>query len=521
MKKNDKETKKKKTAGADKGAGKKTASKTGRKTAAKTVKKTFGKPAKKSRIIDRMIDGGLVLEGTHIIIGLSGGPDSLCLLHALTRLSDSYDLTLVPVHVNHKLRPEADEEEDNVVRICERLGLECECYEADCSGVADEMGISTEEAGRQIRYEIFDEVAGQIEAEGVPRSNIMIAVAHNADDQAETVLFRLLRGTGVHGLSGMPAVRNSESGYTIIRPLIDTERTEIEEYIRENKLHPNIDASNKTNDYTRNSIRNELIPYLEEKYNPSVKQALRRYAELAEMDDSLLNEIAISAMDGHIAFEHDPERILLDITDMRINPISINTRIAGFILQTMRLEKYASFELITRLTNLMYSDNPSGSIDLPLGARAYREYDTIIFTDADEERQIAPDESLRMMPQIIKIRDFHPDDEYMYAAFDFDKFNEEHPGQAGELKLRTRQEGDYLPMKRGNKKIQDLLVDSKVMKRARDSILMVAIGSEVLWILPSKYFAGRNEQEKGRFSPKYHITEDTERVLFIEIIDNL
>ena len=355
----------------------------------------------------------------------------------------------------------------------------------------------------------------------MPRSRISIAVAHNADDQAETVLFRLLRGTGVHGLAGMPAVRNSESGYTIIRPLIDIERSEIEKYINENRLHPNIDASNMTNDYTRNRIRNELIPHLEKKYNPSVKQALRRYAELAEQDDALLNEIAITSMDGHISFEHDPERILLDIGEIKSNPVSINTRIAGFILQTLRLDKYATFELITQLTQLIYSDNPSGSVDLPLGSRAYREYDTIIFTDSDEERTIQPDSSLRMMPKVMMKKDFHPDDEDMYAAFDFDKFNEEHPGKVGELMLRTRREGDYLPMKKGSKKIQDLLVDSKVMKRARDSILMVAIDSEVLWVLPNKYFSGRNEQEKGRFSPKYQITDATERVLFIEIVSNL
>lgn len=475
----------------------------------------------RNRIIDKIIDSGLIQEGSHIIIGLSGGPDSLCLLHSLAQLADSFDLTLVPVHVNHKLRAEADAEEDNVVKICDRLGLECETFEADCKGLADELKISTEEAGRQIRYEIFDEVAAQIEADGVPKSRIMIAVAHNADDQAETVLFRLLRGTGVHGLSGMPVVRNSESGYTIARPLIDIERTEIEDYIKENRLHPNIDASNMTVDYTRNRIRNELIPYLEKNYNPSVKQALRRYAELAELDDALLNEIAISALDGHIAFEHEPERILLDIEDMKMNPLSINTRIMGFILQTMRLEKYGSYELISQLTQLIYTDNPSASVDMPLGARAYREYDTIIFGDAGEETQIAPDSNLRMVPQVMMIKDFHPDEDYMYAAFDFDKFNKAHPGKVGELRLRTRREGDYLPMKKGSKKIQDLLVDSKVMKRARDSILMVAIGSEILWILPSKYFAGKNEQEKGRFSPKYHITDKTERVLFIEIVDNI
>ena len=167
---------------------------------------------KRHSIIDTIIDGGLITEGAHIIIGLSGGPDSLCLLHSLSQIADSMNLTLIPVHINHKLRPEADEEEENVIRICDRLGLECESFEADCKGVADELRISTEEAGRQIRYDIFDEVASQVESGGVPRSKIMIAVAHNADDQAETVLFRLIRGTAAHGLAGMPVVRNSEAG---------------------------------------------------------------------------------------------------------------------------------------------------------------------------------------------------------------------------------------------------------------------------------------------------------------------
>ena len=475
----------------------------------------------RNHIIDSIIDSGLITQGAYIVAGVSGGPDSLCMLHVLSQLADSYDLNIVPVHVNHKLRAEADAEEDNVIRITDRMGLDCVTFEADCKGLAEELKISTEEAGRQIRYEIFDEVASQIEADNIPRNNILIAVAHNADDQAETVLFRLLRGTGIHGLSGMPAVRNSEAGYLIVRPLIDIERTEIEQYIRDNKLHPNIDASNMTNDYTRNKIRNELIPHLEKNYNPNIRRALRRFAQLADMDDTLLNEIAINSMDGSISFEHEPERILLDLKNIRTNPVPINTRIAGFILQTMRLERFATFELITRLTSMMYTDNPSGQIDLPLGARAYREYDTIIFTDADEEVIIQPDTSIRMVPQVMMKKDFHPDEEFMYAAFDFDKFNEAYPGKVGEIKLRTRQEGDYLPMKRGSKKIQDLLVDSKVMKRARDSILMVAIENEVLWILPSKYFAGRQEQEKGRFSPKYHITDSTERVLLIEIADNI
>ena len=479
------------------------------------------KRMKKNHVIDTIIDSGLINEGAHIVAGVSGGPDSLCMLHALTQIADSMDLTIVPVHVNHKLRPEADAEEENVVRICDRLGLDCFTFEADCNGLAKELRISSEEAGRQIRYEIFDEVASQIEEDNGPKNNILIAVAHNADDQAETVLFRLLRGTGIHGLAGMPVVRNSEAGYMIIRPIIDIEREEIEQYIRDNRLHPNIDASNMTNDYTRNKIRNELIPYLEKEFNPAIRQALRRFAELADLDDTLLNEIAVSSMDGHISFEHEPERILLDISEIRMNPVPVNTRIAGFVLQTMRLEKYATFELITQLTSLMYSDNPSGSIDLPMGARAYREYDTIIFTDAEEDYSIPADSSLRMIPQVMMAKDFHPDEDYLYAVFDFDRFNEAYPGRVGDIKLRTRQQGDYLPMKKGSKKIQDLLVDSKVMKRARDSILMVAIDSEIMWILPSKYFSGRQEQEKGRYSPKYSVTDNTERVLLIEIAENI
>lgn len=477
---------------------------------------------KKKSIIDRIIDDGIVTEGTTIVVGVSGGPDSLCLLHALAKLSDTLDLTLVPVHVNHKLRPEADREADNVARICDKLGLECEMFEVDCSELAEAMKVSTEEAGRIARYDIFDEVARAVEeTDGIPSERINIAVAHNADDQSETVLFRLIRGTGLHGLSGMQPVRNSEAGYMLIRPLLDIERSEIEEYIRVNKLHPNIDPSNASTDYTRNKIRNELIPYLEKNYNPNIKQTLRRFAETAGMDDSLLSEIAFSTMMSHFVVDPDHDEVMLDLKELKNHPPAIVSRVISFVLQTLRQEGNASYELIVSLMGMVYSDNPSGSLDLPGGFRSYREYDTLIFADASAERIIKPDANLRLFPQIMMKKDFVPDEEGMYAAFDFDKFNEAYPGKVGEIVLRTRQEGDYLPMKRGRKKIQDLLVDSKVVKNARDSILMVAIEHEILWVLPSDYFGGKNEREKGRFSPKYNISEETERILYIEIAENI
>ena len=474
---------------------------------------------KRNYIIDTIIDNDLIVPASAVIVGVSGGPDSLCLLHALNSIADMYDLLLVPVHINHMLRPEAYDESMHLSDICDRMDLELRIYEASCKDVADELGISVEEAGRQVRYQIFDEVAAELEENGVPAEKIVIALAHNADDQAETVLFRLIRGTGPHGLAGIPSARMSEAGYLIVRPLLNVERKDIEAYIRENRLKPNIDKSNDENTYTRNKIRNELIPYLEKNYNPKIKENLRRYAGLAYMDDALLREIALHDYFEYVEVSGEKEQAVLDITKLKDNPPSINSRIVGMIFDLLRLEDSATFENVSAVTGLIYSEHPSAGIDLPYGIRARREYNKIIFSG--EEEEIKPDESITIYPRVLMAKEFTPDEDAPYAAFDFDAFNDEYPGRLGEIELRTRREGDYLPMKQGSKKIQDLLVDSKVRKSARDSILMVCIGSEVLWVLPSEYFAGEREKTKGRFSPKFHITDTTKRVLLIELDETI
>ena len=474
---------------------------------------------KRNLIIDNIIDNGLIPPASAVIVGVSGGPDSLCLLHALNSISDMYDLIVVPVHINHMIREEAYAEADHLADICDRMDLDLRIYEAPCNELAEQFGISVEEAGRQIRYQIFDEVASELVESGIPAEKIIIAVAHNADDQAETVLFRLLRGTGPHGLAGIPAARISEGGYLIVRPLLRIERKEIEAYIKENKLKPNIDKSNDDNVYTRNKIRNELIPYLEKNYNPKIKENLRRYADLAYMDDTLLRDLAFGDYLEYVDINGEKEEAVLDIRELRENPAPINSRIISMIFDLLRLESLTTYENVSAVTGLIYGGHPSAGIDLPLGIRARREYDKIIFSAKEEA--VMPDESIAIYPQVVMAKEFAPDEDSPYAAFDFDEFNKEYPGKLGEIELRTRREGDYLPMKKGSKKIQDLLVDSKVRKAARDSILMVCIGNEVLWVLPSEHFAGENERTKGRFSPKFHITEDTKRVLLIELEETL
>ncbi len=551
------------------------------------------------KVISSVVESGTIQPGSIVVLGFSGGPDSLCLLHALYTLSDALGLTIIPVHVNHKLRgAKADQEEMNAVSICEKMDLTCHVFDADCAGLAEELSISTEEAGRIIRYEIFDAVASAIESGGPEAfgtnldmnsvmnfdkysamsldfdensfkdyeanfddnfdeehfnddldedfdedfdeedfddfddfdddfdeggdKRIVIAVAHNADDQSETVLFRLLRGTGVHGLAGMSNERFSEQGFKIVRPLLDVSRADIESYIKANKLKPNMDESNNETDYTRNKIRLELIPYLEKEFNPNIKEALRRYATIAEIEDSFMEQVSYHACLDAMEKEIKDDCISLKLNELRDMPYAILRRVAVLALSLLGLSDGASFELVANVVSLIYSENPSAQINLPNGFIACREYNSIVFRKADADDKPDPCEGLRLMPQIMMIKSFAHSDDELYAVFDFDAFNEKYPGKVGELKLRTRREGDYIAIKDGkSKKLQDYFVDSKIPKALRDDIIVVAIGNEVLWIIPNPNLPTAQQRNKGKYSQNYQINDTTERVLFLELVDFL
>lgn len=252
----------------------------------------------------------LITRGDHIVLGLSGGPDSVCLFHILKSLQDTYDLTIHPVHVNHKFRPgHAEKDQEYVEKICEEAGMPCRSFVVDCNALAEEEGLTSEEAGRKARYDAFHQVAGEIrdayskvagevrdansEAGG---SNVKIAVAQNANDQAETILHRLIRGTGPDGLAGIPYSR-MERGVPVIRPLLDITRSEIEDYCISHQLHPVIDHTNNEPIYTRNRIRLELLPLLEE-YNGNIVGALNRLARIAAADREYMEATAAKAMEA-------------------------------------------------------------------------------------------------------------------------------------------------------------------------------------------------------------------------------
>lgn len=473
------------------------------------------------KIISAIKLSGTIREGTVVIVGVSGGPDSLCLLHALNQLKDSLKLTLFPVHINHKLRKKATSEQKHIEKLCKEMGLECNSFVVDCKAIAKENKISDEEAGRLIRYDAFSQCAEQLEQAGIDRSKIVIAVAHNADDQSETIIQRIMRGTGLKGLTGMSPARYDEKGFVIVRPLLDVTRSDIEAYIEANKLEPNIDESNQSTEYTRNKIRLELLPYMEENFNPNVKESLRNLANIAAIDDNYMAQVAGAMYQEAVSMDTADEAIILDTEKASEMHVAILRRVIGLILAGFGLDSEISYELIGNVLELIFTDKPSAMMNLPAGLVARREYRKLIFCSA-EEKEENPIEGIKLAKQIINADAFVAPEKGMYAVFDYDKFCEKHPGQLGEIEVRTRKRGDVIGIGDGkHKKIQNYFVDAKIPASYRDMVALVAVGGEVLWVLPNDALPTKSERNKGKFSQNYQFGEGSKRVLFLEIVNGL
>lgn len=217
-------------------------------------------------------DNNLISKNDKIVVGVSGGPDSMCLLHVLIMLKNELEFSLVVAHINHMIRDVADSETEYVKEFCKKNNIECFVKKVNVLKYAEADKIGTEEEGRKIRYEFFEEVKSKT-------NSSKIATAHNANDNAETVLMNIIRGTGPSGLKGIEYKRED-----IVRPLIDCERNDIEMYCQIEKLNPKFDESNKENIYTRNKIRNLLIPYIKKEFNPNIIESLNRLSNISKKE---------------------------------------------------------------------------------------------------------------------------------------------------------------------------------------------------------------------------------------------
>ena len=235
----------------------------------------------KQKVIETIEKYNLIKSGDKIVLGVSGGPDSITMLDILKDLKETMNFEIYVVHVNHMIRgQDAINDQKYVENYCNKNNIEFYTKAIDVQEIAKSKKIGVEEAGRIARYEAFEEILKKT------NSN-KIATAHNKNDKVETILMHILRGSGVSGLKGISPIRDNK----FIKPLIECSREEIEKYCEINKLNPCIDKTNFENSYTRNKIRNIVIPYIKEQFNPNIVETIERLSEVISSEDEYISEI--------------------------------------------------------------------------------------------------------------------------------------------------------------------------------------------------------------------------------------
>jgi tRNA(Ile)-lysidine synthase len=450
------------------------------------------------RVADAVGRAGMLGSGESVLVGLSGGPDSVCLLHLLCRLKEKFALTLHAVYVDHNLRPDETPAERDFCRdLCERLGVNFTVKSIDVSTLADEKGLNKQEAARVLRYAAFEETAFELKAG-------RIALAHNADDQLETVLMRFLRGAGPRGLSGMPAKRGM-----IVRPLIGVERSEIERFLCEESISFVVDSSNLRNDYFRNRIRRELVPIMRQ-MNPSLAGTVADTVSILREEERYFDLIVTKTLMKMIS-RKTARRIELFLSPMEIMDKVILRRVLRRAIEETDSLRGMSFTHIEDIIGLVKHGPSGGRLSLPRGIRVIKGYALLIITSEkpvriDEYELLPPREvAVRGAGLVIRadIRDYAGDVGDGRSSVLLDAGVMEFP-----LKVRPRAAGDFFfPMGFGKrKKLQDFFVDAKVPRDERDAVPIIVSGSDIVWI------AGHRADER------FKVKEDTKRFLRLSIL---
>lgn len=463
------------------------------------------------KVLNTIREHKLIGRGDRVVVGVSGGPDSVCLLHVLHVLSGELGIELFVVHVNHMLRgEEAFEDERYVASLCEELGIAFHSVSCDIRRLSKDRGISLEEAGRDARYYQFDLIADKVGA-------AKIAVAHNKNDQVETVLMHMLRGAGLEGLKGMQFKRGR-----LIRPLLNITRKEIEDYCSENGLVPRVDRTNHENIYTRNKIRLDLLPYMEELFGPGIMNNIYRMSELMRKDSDFI-ETAAFKLFNESCIVREKTRVHLDIRKL----CASHPALQGRALRLAYSEVAGSLKNLENvhvdsIIELASSGRTGAEIHLPNGVKTSKSYEVLkIFNidndETDNDKNEIPFIYTVKIPGItcikgektfieaVLFRNVADIEEYrnvLYNSpvqfFDYDLLKQG-------INIRNRRNGDiFKPLKStGTKKLKEFFIDEKIPREQRDRIPLIAKGNEIIWIIGYK------------ISDKFKVTENTKNVLML------
>lgn len=439
-----------------------------------------------------------------VIVGVSGGADSVCLLLVLLELQKEIGFELAAVHVNHGLRGiDADSDEAYVKRLCEERCVPLETYFVDVAFVAKERKQSTEEAGREVRRECFERAGSKYKA-------TKVALAHHQNDNAETMLFRLARGTGIKGLGGMAPMAGK-----YIRPLLCVEREEIEAYLEGQGIKYCIDETNESDEYTRNRVRNHLIPYMERELNEKTvshindtMDYMRQVQEYLEEQTHKYKKMCLTQTEkGYCILQAEYQRI-----PEVLRPILIKNVLVDICQREKDLES-AHLNQIEEL----FARQTGRKIHLPYGMEAKRIYDGVEIYRKMEEYAHSPEEFFFCLEEQSATYEWHNqkiccrilnklqiDGETLEKShtkcFDCDIIK-------NGISFRTRRPGDYITIHSDGRKqkLKSYFINEKVPQEERDKVLLVADGNHVLWIVGY------------RVNCAYQVNENTKRVLEVHV----
>ncbi|MBI5570038.1 MAG: tRNA lysidine(34) synthetase TilS [Desulfomonile tiedjei] len=446
----------------------------------------------------------MVQPGSRVVVGVSGGSDSVALLHVLTALSPRMDFRVVAAHLDHALRAESAEDARFVSDTASALGVPVHVQRADVREVSIREGISIEEAGRRCRYAFFEKVRTSVLAD-------RIATAHHLDDELETFFLRIFRGASMRGLGGIPAVRGR-----IIRPFIQVTRQDILRFLYEQGIPYRLDRTNLETDTDRNFIRNRLFPLIRERF-PDFRLPAKRTADLIEQEDAFLNQEAMKVFSAAVA--RGTEALTLDLPKVRACPEVLRARVilaalyelSGPDIRWQRVH-------VSSVAALAGSRRPSAAVNLPGGLIARREYDRLILsraTIAEEPspfsialagpgRTLIPEAGMALQVRILP-RDAISDVETPPDVAIFDADEVPFP-----LVVRPPQAGDrFRPWGfDGTRKLKKVLIDAKIPLRQRACLPLLTREEQILWIVGVR---------RSSVAP---VTPEARRVLEIRLVEH-
>lgn len=424
----------------------------------------------------------MLTAGEHVVAGVSGGADSVCLLHLLCALKEKWRLRLTVAHLDHMLRGEQSRQEAAFVReIADRLDIPCVIEQRDVRACKEQKGLSLQEAAREVRYGFFMDVLRQQHAH-------KIALGHHADDQAETVLMRLLRGTSLQGLTGIPPVRDG----IFIRPLLEVSRQQIEQYLQENNSTYIRDTSAAEQQYLRNKIRHSLMPLLHNEYNPQIISALTGMADTLRQDSAILDATVAQAVSGCLTQVKGELRCSLDL--LKTYSPALRGRMFRKMIRELKGDTRAlSLKHIDAVCRLADGQGPSRLVQLPGGWCVRREYDSLVFTRGARNKN-AYCYRCDCIPESLGIEEIgrtllfsiedNPAEPDALKTCGSDVALLDYGAAAMPLVVRNWLPGDrFSPLGLGGtKKLQDFFVDVKVPRRKRAGIPVLLFQDRIAWV---------------------------------------